>query len=277
MPTSGNVRFSFDTVTDQPGVVLTASSQATPVTRLQDIRPAKVWQATGNSAEWVQVAAPSGSSLIVDSVGLVAHNATVGGTVRIQIGDYDETHEAWPPVYGLGDNFGLTLGGYPDLTDFAQFDYVRDIQLGRQVVGPWLRVTIADPGNTAPVRLGRLIAGVPYQPSRNMGVGWSITRVDPSEVSPTDGGGVVGIRRVKYRRLTLAIRMLRLQEALTRADDMARIVGRTRPVLVSLFPEASLARLYRTTIYGLLETDMALANNYPQWGDVAELTFRELR
>ncbi len=282
---SGNVRFTYASVTDLAGAVLTASSERTPVDRLRDMRPGRVWRADGSANEWVQVDAPPGQSLIVSSVSLVNHNGRydtgiegpASSTVRIQIGDYDQVHDLWIPAYGLGDNFGLNMGGYLDLDELADFDFLRHVELGDQYTGPSLRVTLNNPSNANPLQIGRLMAGLPYQPSRNMTTGWTITRVDPSEVQPTDGGGVIGSERVKYRRITIAIRMLRLQEALTTADTMAARIGRTRPVLLTLFPNAAVTRQYRTTIYGLLESDFSVANNYPEWGDVAELTFRELK
>src|SRR4051812_21677452 len=114
--TSGNLLFMYDSISDRSGVSLTASSAASglPVSNLVDMRPKKLWQATGCTSEWVTIDAGSGGQFDVDTIGLVAHNNDVNGTVTTQIGDdatfvtnsLSETDEMWPPVWGLGDQFG---------------------------------------------------------------------------------------------------------------------------------------------------------------------------
>ncbi len=83
---TGNVLFVYDSVTDRPGTVLTASSEAHPVENLIDIQPGVRWRATGK-AGWIKADAGDGSKFEIDTVVLVAHNGTVIGTWRPRISD----------------------------------------------------------------------------------------------------------------------------------------------------------------------------------------------
>jgi hypothetical protein len=292
---AGNVLFLYDPISDRSGVSITASSAAAglPVSNLLDMRPKKIWQATGAASEWVNFDAGAGNQFDIDTIGLVAFNNDVDGSVRIQIGDdptyavtaLDQTFEMWPPVWGLGDQFGYYFGGYPALSAFAQYTYFRVIQfldaLGNrlQYSGRYTRRTFTNPTLAAGVQqLGRDMSGVAYQPSRNFQYGWKIEWIDPSQVKRTDGGGVVANRKPKYRRITIQLgtRALPLKEALNYANTMIRIIGNTRPVLVVLFPQASTDQLYQTSAYCLLTSTAAIVGENAVGATVAQLVFEEL-
>lgn len=286
--TTGNMLAIYDTITDRTGVAMTASSGSSTLSRLLDIRPGYQWQTTGCAAEYLALDAGAGETFDVDTVAIVGHNADLDGTIRTRISDQsdlslptiDQTDDYWPPVYGLGDQFGLYFGGYPQLTDFAQFTYFRVIRLGAQYSGRYLRLDLANSGNTAGVlRTGRVMAGVGWQPSRNFQFGWQYRWVDPSPVKRTDGGGIIASRKVKFREFTISIGGggLPLSELLAYADDMIRILGRTRPLLLVLFPDADVNRIYRTSVYGVITSDVAIVGQHPELGSVAQITVQELR
>ncbi len=287
---TGNVLFVYDSVTDRPGTVLTASSEAHPVENLIDIQPGVRWRATGK-AGWIKADAGDGSKFEIDTVVLVAHNGTVIGTWRPRISDSVDLsaplHDArvdgvdptlWQPAWGLGQNFGYNLGGYPDLARQRHLTPIRVHRLGQVVRGRVLGVDFADSTNAASYfEAGKIMAGVALQPRRNFRYGWSIRpAIDPSKVTKTDGGGVVIARYPAYREIDISIGHLDLDTALTAADDMIAKIGRTRPVVVVLFPDSASARQYRTALYGLLVSDAAIVGTHARLGEVAQLTFQQL-
>lgn len=290
---TGNLLAIYDSVTDRSGVALSASSGGGTVSRLIDIRPGYKWQATGRDAEWLQADAGADDGFLIDTVALVAHNATTDGMARTRLSNnadmsspsYDDIGsgsgvDIWPPVYGLGEQLGLYMGGYPLLTTFAQFTYFRVIRLGAQYAGRYLRTDFTDPTNPDGVfKLGRWIAGIGWQPSRNFRFGWQYTWIDPSPLRFTDGGGVIANRKPKYREFTISIGGggLPLSEALSYGDDMIRTLGTTRPLLLLLFPDGSANRLYRTSVYGLIKSPVAIVGEHPELGSVAQLVIRELK
>lgn len=286
--TTGNLLAIYDTITDRPGVAMTASSGSSTLSRLLDIRPGYPWQTTGCAAEHLKLDAGSGESFDVDTVAIVGHNANLDGTIRTRISDQadlssptlDRSDDYWPPVYGLGDQFGLYFGGYPQLTDFAQFTYFRVVRLGAQYSGRYLRLDLANATNADGVlRTGRVMAGIGWQPTRNFQFGWTMRWVDPSPVRRTDGGGVIASRKVKFREFTISIGGggLPLAEMLTYADDMIRILGRTRPLLLMLFPDGDVNRIYRTSVYGVISSEAAIVGQHYELGSVAQFTVQELR
>ncbi len=293
--TTGNVLFVYDTVTDRPGVTLTASSEVQPVSRLTDIRPMRRWISSGCASEWVKVAAPEGETFAIDTLAWLGFNGTVGAPdggpgmlATTEMSDnadmtssvLSRTDELWPPVYGLGDELGLYNGGYPELSDFAQFIPFRVVRLGQQVGGAYLRCTLSDPSNPdGQVRLGRWLAGIGWQPSRNFRLGWSYRWLDTATLRETSGGGIIGNRGVKYREWTLSIGSgaIPLEELLAYADDMLRIVGTSRPFLMVLFPDGETKRLYRTSDYVVFKDAPAILAEHPELGSVAQITARGIR
>lgn len=295
MTSTGNVLFMYDSISDRPGTVIAASSAAAslPVSNLVDMRPKKIWQATGCTSEWVKFDAGSGNQFDIDTLGLVAFNNDVSGSVLAQIGDdatfavnaVSQSFELWPPVWNIGDQFAYYFAGYPNLTAFAQYTYFRLCQfldansLRQQFSGRYCKLTFSNPTLAAGVQqLGRVMAGVAYQPSRNFQYGWQIRWVDPSTVKRTDGGGLIANRKPKYREIDIQIgsKVLPLKELLAYAMTMIRIIGNTRPVLVSLFPLADTPQLYETSAYCVLKSTAAVVGENHLGGTVAQLTFQEL-
>lgn len=279
--------FLYDNTLWRPGVTLTASSEALPVSRLLDYRPGRKWRATGDTAEWVKV--DHGAVVDIDTVFVYAMNATnqpsLDATVRVRISAnadmssplFDETFEIWPPVTGYGDLYGIGYGGYPVLSAFAAFTQRRLIRLGAMYSARYLRLDFADPSNPSGyIEVGIVMAGQGYQPTRNFTFGWDVDHDDPSEQDETDGGAVLITARPSARVLSLAMGKIPLGEALGYVDDMKRIVGRKRPLLFAPFPDGSLNRIYRTTIYGVVKTWAPIVNIAPERATVSGMTIREL-
>lgn len=288
MATSGNVLLLYDNMIDRAGVTLSASSAGRPVTNLLDIRPRRAWRSTGVVSEYIQADAGPGNRFDADTVALIGHNATAAATVRFRMGDdvafttwrHDTgAIEMWPSIVGagMGGAGDGGAGGYPILTPFQAFTALRIIRLGAVCSGRYARLDLADPGNAAGyLQLGRWMAGLGVQPAFNFARDWDWTQVDPAEQQETDGGGLmIQPRGPKYRTLTLRLAHLSEIEATGSFADLRRIVGRSRSLLVVLFPAADDPLCYRTTIYGVMPDNERIAHsafdNY-----TTSITIREL-
>ena len=229
---------------------------------LQDRLLSKVARTTGVSAEWWR--ADFGEAEAISTVALWNHNLTVAASVRIRISDnadmsapaFDQTLYAWPPAYGAGEiGAGMCgYGGAPILTGLNAYKPYSVFRLGATHEGRYLQLDLADPGNAAGyLQAGRLIAGAGWQPDRNFSFGWTLDWVDPSAQSVMDGGAVWVDSREKYRVLEAPFKFATKADALGAFNDLKRIVGSSREILVLPFPDASLPDQYRTAIYGIPE------------------------
>lgn len=261
---------------------LTASSAATAVTRLQDIRPGRVWRATGYTAEWVKC--DLGSAKNLTHAAVIAHNLDTSGTIRVRAGNdasfattlYDSgVVDAWPPIAGFGsDGFGTSLGGYPILSDFADYRPFRFFDFGGTISARYIRYDFTSTSSAGNIQVGRLFAGVGYQPTYNLSYGWGYDWVDPSEITDTEASAFI-LGRTKYRQFTLPLENIPQDEALFSMDDFKRIVGNSKSVLLVLFPKGSLPLQYRTSVYGIVKENKGLTNPFFQCYDTS-IVVREL-
>ncbi len=273
----------YDNTLWRDGVTLSASSEALDVDRLLDYRPGRKWRATGCAAEWIK--ADHGAAVDIDTILIYASNAVADSTARMRISAnadlsapvYDETAELWPPVSGFGENFGQAFGGYPDLREFNAFAQRRLIRLGAMYSKRYLRIDFADVDNADGFfEVGIVMAGVAYPLPVNFAYGWEIGNVDPTEHRPTDGGSLLIQAKTGWREAAFEINQFPLASALTAIDDLQRIAGKRRPVLWVPFPDAPLAKIYRTSIYGLL-SDVSLIRGTSVNAASVRFKIRELR
>lgn len=248
--------------------VLTASSELTPVARVQEMRPSRKWRAAApDGAAWLLI--DHGAPVTRTHVYVLAHDLESGGTIRVRTGDdptfaaveTDITREAWEPVAGFGfDTFGQRLGGYPDLSGFNDYRPYKVIGHGRAVTNRYTRVDFQQVVASS-VEVGRVFDGLGHQFGRGMSYGWSLEWADPSEVTETETSLAVR-RRTKYRVLQLGFEHLDAAEAMTALDDLKRILGASRDCLIQLFPAADEGTAYRTTVYGLPQRTAPVSNPF---------------
>lgn len=250
---------------------VTASSAALPAARVQDIRPGRVWRATGYTSETLTF--DYGSATDMSHAAVIAHNLDVNGTIRCQAGNdatfavnlYDSgVEEAWPPVAGFGyDGFGSSLGGYPILSGFADYRPFNLFVFGATISARYVRFTFASLASAGAIQVGRIFFGLGYQPLINVSYGWSNEWFDPSEQVDTEASIFIIARR-KYRILRLSLENVPQVEAFSALDDLKRIVGKSRDVLVILMPGADLPTRYRTSVYGIPTENGPVTNPYFQ-------------
>lgn len=260
---------------------LTGSGAATPYARVQEMRPSRKWTATSAVEAWI--GGDVGSSVQSNVAAVVAHNADTGCSMRIRLGtdaqlinptgsplDVDDTGvvydsgliDAWPPVAGLGfDGFGTSLGGFPILSDFADYPPYTLKILGATYTFRYWRVDFSkDTTNSnGEFSVGRILIGLSVQLINNAGVGYSIEWADPSDLTDTEESFLVR-RKHKYRILRLRWPVITKAEALSVVDDFKRIVGTSREILICLFPTGDQSTQYRTTIYGVPIENGAVSN-----------------
>lgn len=239
----------------------TTASATVPAANVQNMRPGKVWRATGATAETLSF--DFGVASDVSAVAIVGHNGSLDATWRVTLSDVADHSvaladsgelEMWPPVYGLGEGgLGDSLGGYVDPATLGVFVALSVWRAGTTYSPRYMRLTLTD-GNSpiGAVEVGAVIAGRELAFERNFAHGWSWDEVDASQQHRTEGGSVIVQGAVVFPRLSFALPGLSKSEALTDVQTLRRSIGRRKPVLVMLEPEAAPSRFYRTTIYGLI-------------------------
>lgn len=266
MAQADNVLVVFRNWVDESA--LSASSEATPAERVQEMRPSRVWRATDDQSAWI--GGDAGVDVQAEAFAAIAHNFDTGVDLRLRLGIdanllssnpvtseaaatvLDQEFDAWRPVAGLGvDGFGLSLGGYPILSDFADYKPYSALTFASTTFRYW-RLDIAHAtGNTlGNLEIGRLMLGYALQTEHNIAFDWSSAWADPSEHIETEDSLLIRRAR-KYRVLRLKWPFLRRSEAFGKMDDFKRIVGRSRDVLVIIYPTSPDPLQYRTTLYGV--------------------------
>jgi hypothetical protein len=258
MTYTGAIRFYARNLVDEGTV--TASSAATPATRVQHYRPSRRWYATGKTSEYIQV--DFGKEVLISHVALVGFNLNTQGTFQVRLSNSvsfagadvytGPLIEAWPPVAGLGsDALGESLGGYPVLSTFNDYRAYRSMALGALYSARYLRVYFANPTNTliTQVGLGWLYAGVPFQPSWNFDFDWNWDWQDPSEIIETETSDFVRARKT-VRVMSLRIADMSEAEAIGPWNTILRAIGTKKTMLIEPFPEGGTPLRYATTLYG---------------------------
>ena len=261
---NGRVRILYDNRVARRGTTISASSAATPPARVGQPRPARKWRATGNVREvlWIDFGEPVSAT----HGALIGHNLDAGGEIRWTLTNdpaaetdpdaaelvFDTTVRPWGPIHGFGfDPFGESLGGFPASRGFAAFPARRVLDYERTVVARYLRIELDNPRLDAPVAAGVVVHGTGFTPHWNQAFGWQVAWRDPTEQIETEAGRVPAPAGEPVRVLTFALDTLRQPEAF-KADDINRVAGKRRPVLVELFADGAKPLATRTAVYGYL-------------------------
>jgi hypothetical protein len=258
---------------DESAATIVATSEVTPAALLQDFRPRRAWHGASNS-ETLTVS--FGGARPISHIALLAHNMTAGAQIELTLTLSDEpvwfaTVDAWDCVWGLGDDPGDTsLGGYPpEAAGGWGFPAQKIIATGSVYADGWL-ITLDDPAIDH-VSVGRLFAGQGLDVVVDFG--WSLLWSAADDVTDTDGSA--GVRLGRRRRVVKA-RMTDLTQAdaLAAWDDVFRVTGSGRPVILQILPDANEATRYRTTVYGLRDSQDAVVAEIG--GFATSISIREL-
>ena len=288
VPGDGRLRILYNNRVARAGTDIRATSAATPARRVGQVRPGRKWRAAapGRQVLWIDF----GARVAATHGAILGHNLGVAGNLRWTVTDdpaaetdpdgtantLDLTTRPWDPAYGLGfDPFGESLGGFPDLSDFAAFPARKVVDYGGQVRARYLRIEIFDPLLAVPVEAGVVLHGQGFEPADNIAFGWSVEWRDPAEQIETEGGLLAAPAGKPRRAASFALDHLRREAALFTVDDLNRIAGLRRPVLVELWAGADQATDYRTAVYGLF-TDIEPVTHADPLAYAAGWTVQEL-
>ena len=218
---------------------------------------AKLWRTSGKTSEWIRFDLGSAKQIKVFS--MFSFNLTSSATVTLQANASD----SWgSPSFSQA----LTIPTDSDGNVLQRIVYFLD-----QTYRYW-RVTLADSSNAdSYLDVGRMAAGIYYEPTRNIGQNFSINMFDPSEGTRVTGRQTFFRNRNKYRRASVDFS---LQDQ-TQTDKLSTImqkVGNSRPVVLSIDPTD---RPSKDSMYCYLETPLSQSHQFINNYNTATLVFEE--
>ena len=234
--------FEFDSAT------ITASSEVTtlPAANVVHKLAGRVWRTSGASFEWIKF--DLGNAKQIKEVAIVNHNLTSGATITLEANSLD----AWtsPP-------FSIAIPWRQTMVIFLDQTY------------QWWRITFADTENPdGYIEVGRICAGVYYEPGRNIINDYHKIYVDPSTSFETPGWQRYYQLKRLYWQYKVAFRDLEEPEQ-DNLLTMYKAIRNTEPVIVSIDPDKP-----EDTIYAELKTPLAYAVRLLNYANF-ELVFEE--
>lgn len=243
-----NIVIAEGSLTDAATFAAGSEAATLPVSNLATIQPGDVWRATDLAAAWVTI--DLGAAAAIDLIGLLYTNASSAATFRVRAAATEADVTASPGY----DSGSLTLWPTTGLEDW---DWVHRVLFlgasggtgdGAQSYRYW-RVDVSDAGNAdGYFQMGRLMLAASWQPTRNLGFGWSLGWIDESPQKQAIGGQSSSLDRRARRVLNWSLDWMNEADA-NEAFELDRTVGRKKPVLVVRDP-ATASRAQRQTIYG---------------------------
>jgi hypothetical protein len=118
-----------------------------------------------------------------------------------------------------------------------------------------VRITISDPNNPDPLRIGRVFVGPAWQPSKNFDWGYRFTARDETKKLTTPTGQSLIDGRPVIPGVEFQLNHIPRAEMLANGYELRRVLGLSRECLVCLDPEAD-DHLESHLIYGTF-TDLS--------------------
>lgn len=201
-------RLMTGTLVDAGTVTASSEEAEAPATNVQvDIRQQDHWF-TGCAAEYYDI--DLGAAYPITVMTLLNHNlgpyAQVTLEAGISAGDdslLSETFDAWEPIYGYGQNWGLNYGGYLSQVEIARRFPAGTLllhYLAAGVTARYWRIGLSDPTNSNGfIKVGRVMLDWYRASERGVALGMKNRPVDPSPVSYAVWGTSWKDSRTKYR------------------------------------------------------------------------------
>lgn len=241
-----NIFLAWQNRTDEGALSGGSWLSALPLTNLQNRQVQKVARSNGVTAAATKFDIDLGQARSIGVIGLVVHNISVSGTVRITASDsaafttlyYDSgAVAAWPsgviPTDLLeweDDNFWLGT-----LSQQARAGYQSPFILrlpSIQNMRYW-RVEIVDTGNSdGYIQIGRLFMARGWTPNVNYSYGSGLGFQDPTPVDTSLSGAEYFDIRSKYRVMTFTLPYITDTEAYSYALELQRLAGVSGEILV---------------------------------------------
>jgi hypothetical protein len=282
-----NVRFYYDNLFDKLDTddITTASAVATlPAWYMQTGLRTQVWRSTGLAGQWVKW--DYGAEETCYYVALVNHNLTSAGEITVTVSEnadysfpvYEETFDAWEPVFGFGEGgFGdHGFGGYLPNSTLAELapGAIRVLYFGQAVSGRYWKIELSDDANgDGYFEIGRIFNGLYWEPPRNFKLGWQFIPGDSSTVDYSAGGSPWTDVGSKQYSVSMDLK-IQSSDVWWTLVDMLRRWGIRKDIIISLFPEGTPSELFFTTLYGRFTAIPPVAAETAVLSGV-QLTFKE--
>lgn len=246
-----NVHLAFPNKID--GCTLSGGSwlSTLPLNNTKNRRLSKLARSTNILTSSTKFDIDMGASTTVGCVALIAHNLSVGATVRIQ---GDDANDFSSIVYDSGDTYMWPSGMIPQsLLEWEEDNFWLGTISQQAIAGyktPFIhflpvqqnlrywRVLITDTSNSdGYINLGRVFIGAAFVPTYNISYGRGLVVNDASAIETSLTGEEFFDQKQRYRVHTLSLDFLSRTEAYTNILDMQRNIGTTGEILISLDPD----------------------------------------
>jgi hypothetical protein len=270
---------------NEPGVSASGGRWVTSFENLINPRPQMVLQALSPSPDDTLLNINLGVQRTVGLFWFQGFGVSSAATTRLRFGNdptfgvttYDSgVASGWPQ-----DKDPMSVNTWGEFSITGQYEADEYVDLGMPrgfvplvpVVGQYIRINIADSTAQIPAQLGCFGAFETFAPLSNIDLGWSTVFVDETDVPTTPYGSKFFISRGKRRRLNLGVSNIRqvpsqsLTSPVTDVELMQRILGwvamtgKSRPIVISVFPDDTM-NLEKRTVYGTLSDDVTITNPY---------------
>lgn len=258
-----NIILATPILSDAASLTASSAPASLPVENLQRMSVGQVWRNLNPSGCYI--VADLGSDKAVNFVGLIAHNASSRGFVRVRaasvLGDIESS-----PDYDSGN---LPMRSHQSGYDASWASGVSDEEYGALDLNSFLlsiseqslrywRFDITDE-EISYLDIGRLYISKAWTPSTNIDYGVRDGFIDPSLVERTYGGRNAVVDRPKYRYSEFHLAFGTKEEMYDEAFEIDRLRGQSKDVLFINDIEDK-DRLQKRTIYGLLKESQPIEN-----------------
>jgi hypothetical protein len=270
---------------NEPGVLMSGGRWVTAFENLINPRPQMVLQALSPSPDDTLLNIDLGVQRTVGLFWFQGFGVSSAATTRLRFGNdptfgvatYDSgVMSGWPQ-----DKDPLSVNPWGEFSITGQYEVDEYIDLGMPrgfvppapVVGQYIRINIADSTALIPAQLGCFGAFEAWAPMTNIDFDWNTVFVDETDIPTTPYGSKFFIQRGKRRRLNLGVSNIRqipsqsLSSPNSDVELMRRILGwvamtgKSRPIVISVFPDDAM-NLEKRTVYGTLSEDVTISNPF---------------
>lgn len=128
----------------------------------------------------------------------------------------------------------LPFGAPPNLAE----DPLRDsfLLLPYRMTNSVLRVTLTDPTNALPLRIGRAFAGPAWQPSKNFDWGYAFPAENDTKKTRTPTGATLSVERPNIEGFSFDVKLIPRVEMLAEGYRLRKLLGLSGECLVCLDP-----------------------------------------
>jgi hypothetical protein len=257
----------------EPGVGFYGGNWVTPFSVLIEPRPQSVMQAISPEPENTtfdvdllnlrSIGLFHFQRLAVTNLAIIRLQADVSGSFLSPAYDTGWT-AAWPQDKAAMSNsvWGeLSMAGTYEQDEYVALGMPRFFIPTAPITARYIRVEIQDQTAITAAQIGYFGACETWEPEHSPDFGWSIDFLDESDVQTVPYGSRWIISRGKRRRLNLGFSWIGTTEFQTKALGWAAMIGKSRPVAISVFPDDT-ANVEKTSVWGTLVNDIQISNPY---------------